>query len=33
MSGKVSLIIPTYNEHDNITPLVERIDQAMSGVD
>jgi dolichol-phosphate mannosyltransferase len=27
----VSLIIPTYNEKDNITPLIERIDRALNG--
>ncbi|MBI2831625.1 MAG: glycosyltransferase [Chloroflexi bacterium] len=31
--SKVSLIIPTYNERDNITPLVERIHKALSGND
>lgn len=33
MSNKVSLIIPTYNERDNIVPLVERIHKNMSGYD
>jgi dolichol-phosphate mannosyltransferase len=28
---KVSLIIPTYNEKDNITPLIERISKALVG--
>jgi dolichol-phosphate mannosyltransferase len=27
----ISLIIPTYNEKDNVTPLVERIHQALAG--
>jgi dolichol-phosphate mannosyltransferase len=27
----VSLIIPTYNEKDNIVPLIERIDRALNG--
>ncbi len=30
MNETVSLIIPTYNEHDNIVPLVERIHRALS---
>ena len=30
MKDTVSLIIPTYNEKDNIAPLVERIHQALS---
>jgi dolichol-phosphate mannosyltransferase len=30
MSKSVSIIIPTYNERENISPLVERIDRAMS---
>jgi len=33
VSKVVSLLIPTYNEHDNILPLVEQIDQALSGKD
>jgi dolichol-phosphate mannosyltransferase len=33
MKEMVSIIIPTYNEKDNITPLVERIHQALSGYD
>lgn len=31
MEEKLSLIIPTYNEKDNITPLLSRIDQALAG--
>ena len=31
MQDTVSLIIPTYNEKENIKPLVERIHQALSG--
>jgi dolichol-phosphate mannosyltransferase len=27
----ISLIIPTYNEKDNVIPLVERLDRALSG--
>jgi dolichol-phosphate mannosyltransferase len=30
MSKTISIIIPTYNERNNITPLVERIDHALS---
>lgn len=33
MSKAVSLIIPTYNERDNITPLVARLDRALSHYD
>lgn len=29
---KLSIIIPSYNERDNIRPLVERIDSALMGV-
>ena len=31
MSKQVSVIIPTYNERDNIGPLVERMQDALSG--
>jgi dolichol-phosphate mannosyltransferase len=31
MTDTISLIIPTYNEKDNIVPLFERIHQALSG--
>lgn len=31
MDKAISLIIPTYNEHDNIVPLVERINRALNG--
>lgn len=31
MTDTISLIIPTYNEKDNITPLIERIHRALSG--
>ncbi len=30
MSKSISIIIPTYNERENITPLLERIDRALS---
>jgi len=33
MSRAISIIIPTYNERDNIIPLVKRIDQALSDYD
>ena len=31
MDKTVSIVIPTYNERDNITPLVDRIGKALSG--
>lgn len=31
MDKLVSLVIPTYNEHDNIVPLVEHVHKAMAG--
>jgi dolichol-phosphate mannosyltransferase len=31
MDKLVSVVIPTYNERDNVTPLVEKIDSALSG--
>jgi dolichol-phosphate mannosyltransferase len=33
MNKILSIVIPTYNEGDNIVPLVERIDNALSGQD
>ncbi len=33
MTKSFSILIPTYNEHDNITPLVERIAAAIPGND
>ena len=33
MSRVLSLVIPAFREHDNIAPLVQRIDHALQGVD
>jgi dolichol-phosphate mannosyltransferase len=33
MSKAVSIIVPTYNEKDNIVPLVKRVDKALSHYD
>jgi dolichol-phosphate mannosyltransferase len=33
MADKISIIIPTYNEKDNITPLLSRVAQALAGYD
>jgi dolichol-phosphate mannosyltransferase len=33
MTKSFSILIPTFNEHDNITPLVERISAAIPGKD
>jgi dolichol-phosphate mannosyltransferase len=33
MEEKISVIIPTYNEKDNIAPLLSRVDQALAGYD
>jgi dolichol-phosphate mannosyltransferase len=30
-SPEISIIVPTYNEHDNIVPLVQRIHQSLQG--
>lgn len=29
----ISIVIPTYNEKDNVNPLLERIDSALPGID
>ena len=31
MSEPISVIVPTYNEKDNLSPLLERISKALSG--
>ena len=31
MNNKVSVIIPTYNEKDNLPELIKRLDKALSG--
>ena len=31
MADSVSVVIPTYNERDNVRPLVERLDRALAG--
>ena len=33
MNETISLIIPTYNERDNITPLLKRLENALAGYD
>ncbi len=33
MAKSLSLIIPTYNEHDSIIPLIEMLTQILSGQD
>jgi len=33
MSKTISIIIPTYNERNNVTPLIKRIDHALSNYD
>jgi len=33
MTKSLSILIPTYNEHDNILPLLERIGKAVHGTD
>jgi dolichol-phosphate mannosyltransferase len=33
MEERISVIIPTYNEKENIAPLLSRIDQALAGYD
>ena len=31
VENMISMIIPTYNESENITPLVERLSQTLAG--
>ncbi|MDD2471322.1 MAG: glycosyltransferase family 2 protein [Dehalococcoidales bacterium] len=33
MENSVTIVVPTYNEHDNITPLVEKISKSISRYD
>ena len=33
MKDKISIIVPTYNEEENISPLVKRVHKALSGYD
>lgn len=31
--GKLSIVVPSYNESENVRPLVEQLDEALKGID